>query len=459
MTTATAIDAKVLFHEYTVTAVEPSGDGWIVEFAEGGIHVPSWRESTPPRPGETIRCYGEGITKDVHGVVVGGRVYFYRSPREPQWSEWRALPVCDDVVQMIAQRSEALRAKNRCAVELAVANEHLGWLRRAVVAVVKGESWPMRDGTPDDVVRAMKELAAVVSSRAALVGAVREERKADRRHQHAITAYLNDSTTEADFDDAIAGLSPCGGQRCRVRERPILFSAPMVRAILAGHKSVTRRLVKPQPPTEAEAENAGCQYFSLSPRVARSVKVYFSGQYESLPKETGVFEVHGSVGYVRDRCGKTEWTCPYGIPGDRLWVRETWRADSSHDPEDTIYRADLRDDWVAEMGSSVTWRPSIFMPRVRSRITLEVSGVRVERLHAITDDEAVREGVQWWSKDGTLRKYAPADDEGDGPMWPWRDCPRSPREAFERLWCEINGRASWDANPYVWVVEFERGKA
>ena len=102
------------------------------------------------------------------------------------------------------------------------------------------------------------------------------------------------------------------------------------------------------------------------------------------------------------------------------------------------------------------WRPSIHMPRWASRLSLDVVSVGVERLHDIDDEGATREGIQWWSKDGALRKYAPADDEGDGPMWPWRDCPRSPREAFERLWTEVYGPGAPDTNPWVWRVEFTR---
>jgi len=116
----------------------------------------------------------------------------------------------------------------------------------------------------------------------------------------------------------------------------------------------------------------------------------------------------------------------------------------------------LRPTSRAGAAPRVKCTPSIHMPRWASRLSLDVVSVGVERLHDIDDEGATREGIQWWSKDGALRKYAPADDEGDGPMWPWRDCPRSPREAFERLWTEVYGAPSWAMNPWVWRVEFTR---
>ena len=145
------------------------------------------------------------------------------------------------------------------------------------------------------------------------------------------------------------------------KERPIIFSGPMIRAILEGRKTQTRRIVKPN----------------------------------CLSKLS-----------------------PYGRTGDRLWVRETW----GHNPEGPgyVYRSD--GDFDMKFHGD-RWRPSIHMPRWASRITLEVTGVRVERLQDINEEDALAEGVE---------------------------------HAFRSLWESINGPGSWDANPWVWVVEFRR---
>lgn len=183
-----------------------------------------------------------------------------------------------------------------------------------------------------------------------------------------------------------------------MKERPILFSAPMVRAILAGCKSQTRRIVKPQP----------------------------------FAHERPVIE-DGEV-LVGD--GKT-WRLPYGKPGDRLWVRETFCAKSFFTPTEYRYRADGVEPFV--MGPPVgdipmAWKPSIFMPRAASRITLEVTGVRVERVNDISEADAVAEGI---------------------PAFPTSPS-KIPRMHYATLWNSINGAGSWDLNPWVWRIEFKR---
>lgn len=182
-------------------------------------------------------------------------------------------------------------------------------------------------------------------------------------------------------------------------ERPILFSGPMVRALIADAKTQTRRVVR---------------WPVLGPSDGRKRRVY---------TESDAAEINA-----------TPRLCPYGSPGDDLWVRETWRADD-FDPPGTIYAAD-HPELLDDVRGIIRWRPSIHMPRNRSRITLRVTSVRVERLHAITEDDARAEGVL--TVDGLLSAMAP-------------------RERFACLWREINGgRASWDANPWVWRVEFWR---
>lgn len=193
------------------------------------------------------------------------------------------------------------------------------------------------------------------------------------------------------------------------RERPIIFSAPMVRAILAGTKTQTRRALK-------------------------QVQVRSAAMPE--PEWRSVHTL-----------------CPYGQRGDRLWVREAW----SRDEEDgaLFYRADVgtgneADDWqrnIYEGASGYRWKPSIFMPRWASRITLEVTGVRVERLQDISEADAQAEGVTPKWEPGCSGRLMEA--LGGFSF-------RPAASAYAELWEQINGPGSWDANPWVWVVEFKR---
>ena len=187
-------------------------------------------------------------------------------------------------------------------------------------------------------------------------------------------------------------------------ERPILFSAPMVRAILAGTKTQTRRTLKPQP-----------THFNPA----------------GVPRRVNP-----------DGGPSAVLACPYGKPGDRLWVRESWRACSEADAVpprdmDAAYRVWFEADAFAGRFHQPGYgklRPGMFMPRWASRITLEVTSVRVERLRDITRGDAMAEGCPF-----------PNMAKGD-----------SPRRWFEYLWRQINGVDSWDANPLVWVVSFTR---
>lgn len=197
-----------------------------------------------------------------------------------------------------------------------------------------------------------------------------------------------------------------------MKERPILFSAPMVRAILAGKKTQTRRIVKPQP------EWAEGAWYWRHPRYNNGLGVhYFHTDAESAAE-------------------KMATVCPYGVAGDRLWVRETYRSwMGSHDagsPRCIAYKADGGE-------IAMPWKPSIYMPRMLSRITLEVVAVRVERLQDITESDAEREGFE--------RSFEPDGSEYGAEL-------TTACEAFEALWHKINGADSWTANPWVWVVEF-----
>jgi hypothetical protein len=194
-----------------------------------------------------------------------------------------------------------------------------------------------------------------------------------------------------------------------MKEAPILFSGPMVRAVLAGAKTQTRRVVKP----------------SSGPHTIEQVV--------STPDSL--------VAFIRTRC-------PYGQPGDRLWVRETWRPlaiiegrcagnscvefpDGGQKYRDGAYYDPSNHDNFDPAARK--WKPSIHMPRWASRITLEITAVRVERLQEISEADAIAEGYE----------SDPAPNDFPLP-WLWQ------------LWESINGPGSWALNPWVWVVEFKR---
>ncbi len=214
-----------------------------------------------------------------------------------------------------------------------------------------------------------------------------------------------------------------------MKELPILFSTPMVKAILDGRKSVTRRLVKPQPVN------------------VRDARAYANGAFVA---EVPVCD-SGKVIAARDVTVVPRWT-----PGMLLWVKETFGYDA-HDDR-IVYRADHPDakENRGEGPEVWRWKPSIFMPRVASRITLEVTGVRVERLHDISESDAIAEGVRFFADLPSIHPY------GNDPRWSAGDptatdeCLHSARSAFGNLWVSINGPDSWDANPWVWVVSFTR---
>lgn len=182
--------------------------------------------------------------------------------------------------------------------------------------------------------------------------------------------------------------------------RQILFSPAMICAILDGRKTQTRRIAKP----------------------------------ESLA--TGV--------------------CPYGKPGDYMWVRETWAA--PHQYDDTPPRlipSDARIHYAAsEPRGGLLWRPSIHMPRAFSRITLRISSVRAERLQDISDDDALSEGISRLGNKPADRDGLPAND---GCALALREqWLRFPVSAYRVLWEAIHGARAWDKNPLVWVLTFDR---
>ena len=221
-------------------------------------------------------------------------------------------------------------------------------------------------------------------------------------------------------------------------EKPILFSAPMVRALLAGTKMQTRRVAKP-----VRHPDLGNMY------------------------APGALVLEREPQHVIDRCS------PYGQPGDRLWVRETWGVvshawDADGDPIDwipdrpatpiremrfgqgyysghAIYAADGSHEWAGDDDGGgeprSAWHPSIHMPRAASRITLEITAVRVERLQDISEADAIAEGcsIECMSPSG--------DDSGTAIYGPG---------GYLALWDQINGVGAWASNPWVWAITFKR---
>jgi hypothetical protein len=212
--------------------------------------------------------------------------------------------------------------------------------------------------------------------------------------------------------------------RCDVtKERPILFSAPMVRAILEGRKTMTRRVIK----------------------------------------DTGLYAIderwHGIETATRERRNLAT-QCKHGQPGDHLWVKETSIIAPKHFATPDNYcipdkEGDLRyiqyiaseSDTEAAGWYKLKKSPSIFMPRWASRITLEITDVKVERLQDITENDALAEGIQ---------------EDAMAPMSHFicanGSSTREPVYAFETLWESINGPGTWDANPFVWAISFKRIK-
>lgn len=213
-----------------------------------------------------------------------------------------------------------------------------------------------------------------------------------------------------------------------MKERPILFSAPMVRAILDGKKTQTRRIVKPQPADHEWIEQNGDGSFSWC----------LMGKPEC---GTGVWEQNEE---------RYPHKCPYGLVSHSLWVRETWRCFGGREYEyqqeksSIIYRCDVNpSDDVAE------WRPSIFMPRWASRINLLIKSIRVERLNDISEAGAQAEGVEpFFSTHPSIGR-----DQTMTTGERISDCEH--RASFACLWDDIHGDNSWQQNPWVWVVEFE----
>lgn len=235
-----------------------------------------------------------------------------------------------------------------------------------------------------------------------------------------------------------------------MKERGIPFNGQMVRSILSGQKTQTRRAVHPQPPS--------CEGRPYSGRIF-GPEMYEPATYDKHGEMVPGAEIYG----IYDEDGEWGVKSPYGQPGDRLWVREAWRTGKRLDgyrPKqiqelctEAGYKAGLKpacpikyeadsfyrqwgDNDIEDFGDWGRYRHARFMPRWAARISLEVVSVRVERLQDISDDDCASEGAK--------RTH-------DGGEWGEEGL----HEEFESLWETINSPGSWEANPWVWVIEFK----
>ncbi len=203
-----------------------------------------------------------------------------------------------------------------------------------------------------------------------------------------------------------------------MKQRPIIFNSDEVRAILDGRKTMMRRVIKPQFAELVEAHDTGIAF------VARG-----KNKWPVLAPES----------YV---------DCPYGVPGDRLWVKETHIA---YEQYHVYYFADSLDH-SRDKEYGVTWTSPVRMPRWASRIMLEIISIRVERLQDISEEDALAEGIRRISHgmDGDYFHFSQI--EADPKNWCFPD------DAFRELWDSVNAKLGyrWDANPWVWVIEFKR---
>jgi hypothetical protein len=248
-------------------------------------------------------------------------------------------------------------------------------------------------------------------------------------------------------------------KRIDMKQHPILFSTPMVKAILEGRKTQTRRIIKPQP------DDSGLWNDTEFPRSLQSPLKGWNGS--------------------TDDGNSREWKCPYGKVGDVLWVRETWaKACLSEDGASPIegtdwkywYKAD--NDWQNKEWhhpdkdgpqDSPKWKPSIHMPKSACRIFLETTDIRAERLQDISEEDAIAEGVRdeidgsgVWPRDyslcpmcgGTGLHFGLGENLGVTEV-SCETC-TTYKKRFKILWQSINGEESWNSNPWVWVISFKQ---
>ena len=221
-----------------------------------------------------------------------------------------------------------------------------------------------------------------------------------------------------------------------MKEHPILFQGAMVRALLAGTKTQTRRILK-----QAVGPSLSVGYDEDSRHPGEAVLSWLTGPGPG-------YDVEELIKYVK---------CPYGKPTDRLWVREAIRLVPDQEPDDgtgrvlSAYDADhtltVADAWPWKR----SYLPPMHCPRGLSRMDLEITEVRVERLQDISEADAMAEGIIAHRKGGWHTEQPPAGIEGSNHFGF-----KTARDAYGVLWESINGPGSWDANPWVWAVSFKR---
>jgi hypothetical protein len=225
----------------------------------------------------------------------------------------------------------------------------------------------------------------------------------------------------------------------KMTEHPILFSGQMVRAILEGRKTMTRRVIKPWP-----ADPCGGFRLMDDGKTFMDFSMMVMGEPDNFDFNS-------------------EYTCPYGVPGDRLWVREAHIFDWDEELQDLIltFKADGEQHFIQDNAGRISleqcnkWRPSIHMPRWASRILLEVVSVRVERLQEISQEDAIAEGIE---RVGGAASCSPWRNYLIGKPGEMSLHCSAPSRSFQTLWDSINASRGfgWDVNPWVWVIEFRK---
>lgn len=213
-----------------------------------------------------------------------------------------------------------------------------------------------------------------------------------------------------------------------IKERPVIFTGDMVRAIFEDRKWQTRRIINPQPPYGCDyaINGAGTHALCFAPGQNGTIKAWVPPTAKSTDHRLA---------------------CPYGEPADRLWVKETfWENEGDVGVPHFVYRADGRP-------GIFRWKPPIFMPRRASRITLEIVRLGVERLQDITEDDAKAEGVP--EDKYQVHYYCDEGDPNDPNDFGEHRC--NWRFGYKMVWQHINGKTHpWESNPWVWVITFRR---
>ena len=224
-----------------------------------------------------------------------------------------------------------------------------------------------------------------------------------------------------------------------MKERPILFSTPMVQAILEGRKSQTRRIIK-------------------MPDLVNNPSWY---RYIGNSNDMGITRV--AIPYddrlyhewQRVNSNAASWVIHSYKPGDVLWVRETWNTLTAYEEKPDYSVMSVREFvYKADDDRFDKWKPSIFMPKEACRIRLLVEDIRVERLQDISEEDAIAEGIEYMDNqfvedyDEPLRIYCDYSDKESVLL--------VAKSSYKTLWESINGKGSWDKNPWVWCVKFKR---